>query len=354
MAQIIQLASVTSLDGPDAVLHRGVLDVNKASLIAAYGDDDTALVPADIVQTLAPSPEAAQAIAVAVEHDTVLGYVTVWAPLVDNRALAEIYIAVHPEHRRQGLGSQLYEWTSQYAHGLGRTIWHGWADGTPPGPDEATVRAPTGDAFPAASPGYQFAIAQGFALEQVARFSVLHLPVDVAALKADALARADGYVLHTWTGLPPDEWLDDYAAIRAQVTIDAPAAGLAVEKQVWDAERLRRRWAENAKNGNHQMIVAAEHAASGRLVAFTAVIWHESRPDRIWQGYTFVMAGHHGHRLGLLVKTTLLDALVAAGVPARRIYTDNAGENAPMLAINTALGFRLHSLTGAVQKKTDA
>ncbi len=52
-----------------------------------------------------------------------------------------------------------------------------------------------------------------------------------------------------------------------------------------------------------------------------------------------VLAGHRGHRLGLLVKVVMLEWLTEAEPAIRRILTGNAGANAHMIAINERLGF---------------
>ncbi len=50
---------------------------------------------------------------------------------------------------------------------------------------------------------------------------------------------------------------------------------------------------------------------------------------------------HRGHRLGLLVKTAMLDWLAVAEPQLERIVTGNAASNQHMIAINTELGYQL-------------
>ncbi|MFV0405376.1 MAG: hypothetical protein ACK5LN_00900 [Propioniciclava sp.] len=63
-------------------------------------------------------------------------------------------------------------------------------------------------------------------------------------------------------------------------------------------------------------------------------------------GDTLVRADHRGHRLGMLVKTANLAQLQRLNPFAERIHTWNAAENAPMLAINLALGFQTVAVHG--------
>ena len=59
------------------------------------------------------------------------------------------------------------------------------------------------------------------------------------------------------------------------------------------------------------------------------------------QGLTAVARAHRGHRVGLLVKTAMLDWLAAAAPGIEHIVTDNADSNQYMIAINEMLGFEI-------------
>ncbi len=64
------------------------------------------------------------------------------------------------------------------------------------------------------------------------------------------------------------------------------------------------------------------------------------------QGLTAVIRAHRGHRLGLLVKTAMLERLADAEPEIEWIATGNAAENEHMIAVNEALGFELTRLSG--------
>jgi RimJ/RimL family protein N-acetyltransferase len=59
------------------------------------------------------------------------------------------------------------------------------------------------------------------------------------------------------------------------------------------------------------------------------------------QGLTAVTRRHRGHRLGLLVKTAMLDWLAEAEPAIELIDTGNASANDHMIAVNDVLGFEL-------------
>jgi len=356
MIEIVALPSVSSRDELDVALCHGLLDVSRAVAIDSTGDDDNAWTMSGVFGFLKPTTQRRHTLFVALEDGVVVGSAEVSSPLLDNLNLAEVYVEVHPDHRRQGIGTTLLARAEAQAAAEGRSVWHSWATTRPPEPATPLVAAPTGDSIPADSPGWLFASHYGYVLEQVERDAVLDLPIATSQLeawRADTATSTDGYRLHLWWPVPiPEEWLEDYALLRGEVPTEAPQAGLISEDQKWDVTRLLDDWQHDALSGFHSLAVGAEHIETGKLVAFTELITCDDKPAIAYQGYTYVQPPHRGHRLGLAVKAANLAQLLAVAPAVKRLHTDNAGENAWMLAINQTLGFRLRTFTGALQKKT--
>ena len=87
--------------------------------------------------------------------------------------------------------------------------------------------------------------------------------------------------------------------------------------------------------------VAALHDATGEMAAYTAVIVDPEAPEWGFQQLTAVTRPHRGHRLGLLVKTAMLDLLAEAEPQLKYIGTGNAAANQHMIAVNEQLGYEV-------------
>jgi len=353
VTDLIPLPRLTSLDDAANPLCQGVVAVSRAAAAEAVGDPETGLAAADLVLLLAEPAHEAGYCAVALEAGEVIGFATVLTHEREMATVAELNVVTHPRHRARGIGSSLLAWAEGLSARLGRTTLQGAVPSRPPLPGAATVTASSGGTFPADVPGWRFAEARGYAIGQIEAHNALDLPVPAGALDdwlAQCRSQSGDYRWHTWQSVVPDEWLGDFAALRTQVTSDAPVGDMAWETEDWSADRLRTRFAEWQRAGLDSLYVVAEHAATQTLAGFTHLVWREHPARTAFQGYTFVRADHRGHRLGLGLKARALQGLAQREPAVSRIYTENAAENAAMLAINRRLGFRLASVAAWIQK----
>lgn len=354
-----------SLDAPEAWPVHGTVHVGDAIDRAIYGHTDLALDAPTVVATVASSGYRRMLRWVAVLDDDgtdgatggepsapdrtprpedVVGRSMVALPQQGNTHVAVVYVGVHPDHRRRGIGSALFDAALEVARAEGRRVImsdSSFAPEPPPGP--GALEAPTGSGrVPLHDDATSFALHRGFALEQVMRHSALDLPVPAETLdllRAAAAEHAGAYRVHVWTDEIPDEWVDQLAVLETRMSTDAPTGGLDLEEDPWDAERVRTVSQEFHDRGQGYVIAAAEHAPSGSLAAFSMVAYPHDRPEVVFQEDTLVLREHRGRRLGLLVKVAVLDELARARPSSRRVHTWNAQENEHMLAINVALGF---------------
>ena len=330
-----------------------VVAIQRACEIDTWGDADLAVPAAVWRARLAGTPDAAHRLRLAVPADVaspgpddVAGFAHAHLPLAGNTHLSHTDVEVLPARRRAGAGTALLTDLERTLAGAGRTTLIDYVGAGPePEPGPGALQAPTGNGRVAAdAASSRFALAHGWVLEQVARHSVLAVPDDLArfaALREEALAAAGPeYRLHTWRDDIPEQWLDAMAVLFSRMVTDAPSGALAYEPEPWDAERVRRwlRWTVVDRQ-EHVTIVVAEHVPTGVLAAHTELA--VSTPDEpyAFQQATLVRADHRGRRLGMAVKAANV-LFTREHFPAlRRVHTDNAEENAPMLAINVALGF---------------
>ncbi|WP_125777911.1 GNAT family N-acetyltransferase [Antribacter gilvus] len=345
------------LASPEAWAVHGSVLVDRAVELDGLGYDDLALDARTILTTMVEEQEHKRVLryvavadggtdgSAAPSPESVVGRAVVGLPMRSNPHLALAHVRVLPGWRRQGVGTALWEACLADLRAAGRTVVVGDADlggaEPPPGPD--ALVPPTGSGrFPRSDPGAQFALRQGFVLEQVDRHS--HLPVPVPAgrldpLRAGARAAASGYRVHVWCDEVPEERLAGLATLYTRMSTDAPNAGLEIEEDPWDADRVRDKHRAMLAGGSRFVLAAAEHEESDTLAGFSCVSFSEDRPEVVFQDDTLVLREHRGHRLGLLVKVAVLDELSRANPAARRVHTWNAQENDHMLAINVALGF---------------
>jgi RimJ/RimL family protein N-acetyltransferase len=258
------------------------------------------------------------------DADAIVGYYRMNLPDLENLDEANSGPTVHPAVRRRGIGRELLRHEGSRAQANGRTRF------------SASVTAgAAGDAFAQA-------VGARLDLEEVRRVQYLSeiAPGTVASLRASAEKAAAGYSLVSWAGHTPDEYAGPLAEVFNAFN-DAPH-GENTEPEQWDAKRVSERTGNAVRAGllrSHS--VAAFCDATGEMAGYSEVIVDPEAPEWGFQQLTAVIRRHRGHRLGLLVKTAMLELLAAEEPQIEQIATGNAAANEHMIAVNEQLGYRV-------------
>ncbi|MET0822358.1 MAG: GNAT family N-acetyltransferase [Aeromicrobium sp.] len=265
-------------------------------------------------------------VAVVGRDDTGVAVAAGWCvmPLSDNTSFAFVEVFVAPGHRRRGHGTRVLEHLLAIARSRERTT----AFAMP-----AWAVAAEGDA------GRWFAEAHGFELDILDAIRELSLPAVLPPLQVSA-----GYVLETWRGACPDEWIDEYAELRRMLTSEAPSGEAGLEDEFWDAARVRKDEADLARVGREMQVVVAR-APDGGLAGHTQLAFAGDGVE-VYQWDTLVRREHRGHGLGLALKIRAMQASADLLEGRRRVITFNAASNQHMIAVNEKLGFRQTAWAG--------
>ena len=339
---------------------RGEAELERVVQRAAWGYDDLAYSARETLVLLRDRRYVARTHLVVTHPDRprdVVGALHLRAPQLGDSHLVEADVLVHPEHRRQGIGTLLLTAAERHARDLGRRLLVVSSDhGPEPDADDAeAVTPPTGSGrIRRTDPFVGLAARRGLTLQQSERYSVLPLPVDpelLARLRTEAeRAAGPGYRVMTWQDRYPPEWLEQLAVLVTRMSTDVPRGGVEATEDPWDAQRLLDAQADTRAGGRGSLGAAALHVASRTLVGFTELEYPLDAPAVVFQEDTLVLREHRGHRLGQLMKAANLQALAQVRPTAQRLHTWNAEENSHMLRINVALGFRPAGVSGVWTK----
>lgn len=257
----------------------------------------------------------------------------------DNPELAWVELRILPGRRREGLGRAAIDEVFRFVRDQGRPLVileRGW--------DSAAVRG--------------FAAALDFPLAQVTVRRVQDLTGDAAelerfaALRAEAEEHSGGYDLVRVLGRTPPELLDGLAAVTQAIN-DAPHDDLEYDDEVYDADRVRVFEQAQADSGFRLRRVLAVERATGDVVGHTVLSVYGDQPQYAEQDDTTVLREHRGHRLGLRLKADMLCWLADTEPQLRRILTENAESNDPMIAVNERLGYRVAGRQLLHQRRLD-
>jgi GNAT superfamily N-acetyltransferase len=157
----------------------------------------------------------------------------------------------------------------------------------------------------------------------------------------EGVANQAGTRLEIYEPRIPDDLLEWFCSAYTALINTVPFEELDHGEIFYTPEIMRDQYGLSEKLGRvHHVAVTRE--VDGSMSGMTELLHYPYHPDRVHQELTAVDAKQRGRGLGKWLKAALLLRAREAYPDLRVVITENAGSNAPMLAINERLGFKLH------------
>lgn len=178
----------------------------------------------------------------------VVGLAALYFPEAENSHLSLLQLTVHPDARRNHIGTAILRAITPEVRAHDRTVLECWN-------------------ITKGSAGTSFATALGFEVVSTTVCQTLSIgDVDRSAWEVEPAA---GYRLHTWHGAAPDELVASYAVARRAIA-DSPFGRSALRFPAWTVDRVRESEAESRRREIDHRVVAVVREDSDQVV--TAVV----------------------------------------------------------------------------------
>lgn len=268
------------------------------------------------------------------DRGRVVGVADAWLPRRDNRHIVFSSVLVDPALRRRGIGRMLFDEVADYARQDGRSVII-----------TDSADRPEYKAF-AAAMGQERVYEEVFRRQDLTAVDWPRLDREYAA----AQQRAEDYELVRLPGAVPEDLAEQVADLTAAIN-DAPhTTEMAMEDEIFTADRLRAFEAAHEARGFRIYRVLARRRSTGELGGHTVVAVDAEQPWQADQYDTSVVRAHRGHRLGLLLKIDMVRWLATEEPQLRELGTANAGSNEHMIRVNEILGYEVHDRVIAWQR----
>ncbi len=276
-------------------------------------------------------PGEREQIGVAIVDGSPVGWARVSVFERENLDKCWLQLEVDPQHRRQGVGAALVEWTEQQAKEAGRDLLL------------TQVFVPVGDR--ASHADREFALRRGYTVSSVEIVRSLPLPVatDLLTRYRDHAAEAmgDAYELSVHVDGVPEHLRQGVCDASNRLMLDAPTGDVEFEPESMTVEDYQTLLDHLRDKGSTFLTAVAVHRDTGVVAAYTDLSIPSGDPHVVFQWGTLVLPEHRGHRLGMGVKVANLDALAALAPGRRSVQTMNDEQNPWMVRINQDLGFEI-------------
>jgi mycothiol synthase len=221
-----------------------------------------------------------------------------------------VTVRVRESYRRQGIGSALLVVGSRAARAVGKTGLQ----------TSLSERHTDGQAF-----------LQHRGFVEFDRYRMVDL--DLGRIPKPAIDQPAGVEITTLAARP-----DLVAGVHAVAELAFPDIPHADEPmQAGSFDEFRKRDVERPGMPSEAFYVALD-TATGEVVGYASLMRIPGRPDAAWHDMTAVAPAHRGRGIATALKRATIAWAMDAGM--RVLETGNDVENAPMRAVNAALGYR--------------
>lgn len=234
----------------------------------------------------------------------------------DHQDVMRFTVGVLPAYRRQGIGRRLLAQVASLAQQKGRK----------------TLTTRTYDTVPA---GCLWLTRLGGKPDTATHLYRLNLAdLEMARLDAWLALAPTELELASWVDALSPELSTAVARLLPYLGAEAGVPAVYAPQQVQELDEAAR------QSGLEQWVLYARTRESGEMVGYTAVFFRADQPEEAAQGDTIVAPAYRQQGVARWLKAAMLAKIKQERPDVRRIITMNANDNAPIIAINKALGYK--------------